>query len=620
MFLKIQGVFTVGKLAGLKLPDRSRPDKNAFNIRPRKVAAWIDALPRANLGETARQIFTVLHDTNRLAYPYQDRIRFLEMLREPLHYITHAMRKHFIGASLPLPDKNRKIASITRELYHCMACGYKIALEDTLSYNLVVLDKKALAFLVHRSFTYTGLHILTAYQSYSAYDEENWSELHALYRFAEKKKLLKRKIRDEQHPFTEKTSLATEYARILLLALASPYHLRQGEAGKVYDALERWLEKPIIRPLQPEETGSNKFIDNLAEAHAPMALSLANATEQLDIAQLRVIETFHLSEKLQHELETTTDTGASTITTLDVMNPALPHNLLERLLVAWGMISKRFFPRKEKHEQIKITIGLNAAHEFILRQAHSQEDGQYSNKYADRAHFESTEIRIKREEVEKNQDDVWGLIYPSELPGLEPLVEQELSLQPASAPAAEKKTASPPRYHADNWLVVNESIKGMMINNDREFNNKAQVGELISIHRKPNGHAGKWSIGAIRWLKYSKDNSLQMGIEILNPNAAAVGIRAMSTPNAPLQRSLMLPELKNLKQPASLIINPVPWREGNKIIIDMLGKKVPAVLGKPLQNTGLFAQFEYTLLEKEKQAEPAKHEDSGDFTQIWSSI
>ncbi|MDH5396494.1 MAG: hypothetical protein OEW97_09465, partial [Gammaproteobacteria bacterium] len=203
----------MGKNIGLDVPTRTLPDKTAFNIRPRKLSNWIDALPRANLGETAKQIYIILHQTNQLAYPYQDRIRFLETLREPVDYVTRSMKKHFIGISLPLPDKSHKIASITKELFSCMATGYKIALEDTLANNLMIFDKKHLAMLTHRSLSYMGQNFLTSYQSYSPFADKYWDELHKLYAFSEKKKLLKIKIRDEQHPFIDKTSIATEYAR-----------------------------------------------------------------------------------------------------------------------------------------------------------------------------------------------------------------------------------------------------------------------------------------------------------------------------------------------------------------------------------------------------------------------
>jgi len=608
----------VGKNIGLDVPNRKQPDNTAFNIRPRKLAVWIDALPRANLGETAKQIFTLLHKTNRVVYPYQDRIRFLETLREPLEYVTSSMKKHFIGISLPLPDKSQKIAAITKELYSSMATGYKIALEDMLSNNLMIFDKKPLAMLTHRSITYIGQNFLTAYQSYSPFSDKYWAELHKLYSFAEKRKILKHKIRDDQHVYVEKTTVTTEYARILLLSLASPYHLRQGECGKVYSVLERWLTHPIIRPLNSNDKDSDKFIDNLAQAHAPSALSLAiNKGDIIDVSLLRIIDTHKIAEKLEYELKNSKDVGASTITSLDIIRPDLSHDLLQRLLIAWDMASKRHFPRTNKNEQIKITIGLSAAHQFITQKAQAMDDDKYINKYNHRAHFESTEIKLNPKDP-GSAEDVWGLIYPSALTGLEPLVEQEISFSNHLHVQTEAVKTESKQYQTDNWLVINESAKGLMINNKDEFNNKAQVGELISIRRQMNGHKERWSIGVIRWLKFNQDKSLQMGIETLNPNGAAVGIRAISTPNAPLQRTLMLPELKNLKQPACLITSPAPWREGHKITINILGKEIPATLTKLVQNTGLFSQFQFEINPENKSVKQVDKEQ--DFGQVWSSI
>ena len=613
----------MGKIIGLDVPNRTRPDKTAFNIRPRKLATWINALPRANLGETAKQIYTVLQQTNQLAYPYQDRIRFLETLREPIEYVTSSMKKHFIGVSLPLPEKSQKIATITKELFSNMATGYKIALEDMLANNLIIFDKKPLAMLTHRSINYMGQNFLTCYQSYSPFSINHWAELHKLYAFAEKRKLLKNKIRDEQHAYVEKTSVTTEYARILLLSLASPYNLRQGESGKIYGALERWLSQPIIRPLTEDDKDSDKFIDNLSQAQAPTALSLALTKEITDTNQLRIIDTHAIADKLEYELKNSEDVGLSTITNIDTMHPDLSHDLLQRLLIAWGMASKRHFPRTDKNEQIKITIGLSAAHQFITKKAQAMDNGKYSNKFNDRAHFESTEIKINLKDPGATSNDVWGLIYPEELTGLEPLVEQELSLQDNTQInfKLDPVNTEAKQYQTDNWLIINESAKGMMINNKDEFKNKAQVGELVSIQRQANGQAERWSIGVIRWLKSNQDKSLQMGIETLNPNSAAIGIRAASTPNAPLQRTLMLPELINLKQPACLITAPVPWREGHKIIINMLGKEIPATLGKSIQNTGLFAQFQFEISPQNTPVEKVtKIEKEQDFSQIWSSI
>ena len=604
------------------MASRSRRDRTSFSIRPRKLSSWIEALPRANLGETAKQLYTALQQTNQLNYSYQERIHFLETLREPVDYVTRSMKKHFIGVSFPLSDKSQQIAFITKELYSCMAMGYKIALEDMLAKNLIIFNKKPLAMLTHRSISYMGQHFLTAYQSYSPFLNKHWGELHKLYHFAEKRNLLKTKINDELHSYVTKTSVTTEYARILLLSLSSPYHLRQGESGKVYEALERWLNQPIIRPLNEKDKDQGKFIDNLEHSQPPCALSLALTMGITDARQLRIIETQSIAEKIEYELKNNEDIGTATLTNIDITRPELSHDLLRRLLIAWGVASKRYFPRTNKNEEVKITVGLSAAHQYITQKAQAMDKGKYTNKFNHRAHFESTEIKINLKDPNTTSNDVWGLIYPEELTGLEPLVEKELSLQDTNHTDLNGTETEAKQYIADNWLIINESAKGLLINNKEELKNKAQVGELVSIRRKSGERAERWSIGVIRWLKSNQDQSLQMGIETLNPNGAAVGIRPAGMPDAPLQRTLMLPELKNLKQPACLITSPVQWREGNKITINMLGKNIPATLTKPIQNTGLFAQFQFEISQQpeSEQVKAQTTEKEQDLNQIWSSI
>ncbi len=53
----------------------------------------------------------------------------------------------------------------------------------------------------------------------------------------------------------------------------------------------------------------------------------------------------------------------------------------------------------------------------------------------------------------------------------------------------------------------------------------------------------------------------------------------------------------------------------------MLGKEIPATLTKSIQNTGLFAQFEFEIIQQHTPVEKVKKvEKEQDFTNIWSSI
>ena len=193
-----------------------------------------------------------------------------------------------------------------------------------------------------------------------------------------------------------------------------------------------------------------------------MALHLALAIGETDTYHLRIIDTYEIAEKLEYELKNNEDVGASTITTLDVALSDLSHDLMRRLLIAWGVASKRHFPRTDKNEQIKITIGLSAAHQFITNKAQTSDDGQYTTKFNHRAHFESTEVKLNLKVPNATSDDVWGLIYPSGLSnGLEPLVEHELSLQDNTKVDLDSGMSKTKQYQSDGrpWHVNTENVK-----------------------------------------------------------------------------------------------------------------------------------------------------------------
>jgi hypothetical protein len=84
-----------------------------------------------------------------------------------------------------------------------------------------------------------------------------------------------------------------------------------------------------------------------------------------------------------------------------------------------------------------------------------------------------------------------------------------------------------------------------------------------------------------------------------------------------------LPEIPAIKQPATLITAPVPWRVGNKLMLNMLGKDVRVALTHLVQNTGLFAQFRFEFLDTDEAKESTEQKEQQaeqDFGLVWSSI
>ena len=614
----------MSKALGLSVPKRQKPGKDAFSIRPRKVEQWIDALPKANLGETARQVYQALMETNQLDLPHQERARFLESLREVVQYITDSMRKHFVGVAYPLPEKNQKIAAAAREILIAMTTGYKIAIEDTLTSNFLFQDKKQLTLLLHRAITYTGRTLLTSYQIYAPYAPKLWAEMHKLYAYAESHKLTRSTVADYQHMYINKSSIKAEYVRNLLLWLTSPYRLRQGEVTKVYNTLERWVQDcDIVKPTNPAEPQlDGQFGINLGKDLPPSPI--AQTSFNCSPANCRVLQTSRLAERLRHDIQESEDVVTTTLTGIDMGRPDLSHDLLRRLLIAWGIETKRGFPRTSKQENVQVAIGLSAVHQYLT---HHHQQTQHSRKdpFAQRAEFESSIVKNLSDE----NPDVWNMVFPTgDDVDLTKIVTEELTLAGGHNP----RSFSPPTFSPEkqqkqpdvglgSWLIVNESASGYCLEYAEGNGTKAQVGELVGIRRHVNKHSWKWGIGVIRWMKFNNQHEMQLGIEMLNPDAAAIGLRtaASNGKDYHYQRTLLLPEIPAINQPATLITAPVPWRVGNKLMLHILGKDVGVELSRLVQNTGMFAQFQFEFLETDKPKQPTE-QDEQDFGQIWSSI
>ncbi len=598
----------------LDIPERSKARKTSFNIRPKKVEQWLEDLPRANLGETARLLYDALLDANQTIYSYQDRLRFLESLRDPVQYVTDSLKKHFIGASYPLPVKNQKIAAATREIQAAMATGYKIAISDMLERSFLFADKKLLATLLHRAITYYGRTLLTSYQIYAPCAPKVWLELHKLYSIAEARKLENQLVADYQRIYVERASINAEYSRILLLALTSPYKLRQGEASKIYSTLERWTQHCQLSHIDEYKDREHGYFAVMLDRDAPPRSMAINMPEDCDPLQCRILNTESLAELIRSEIQGTEDIGESTITSIELSRPDLSHDLLRRLLIAWGVEAKRSFSRSQQEEKVEVSIGLNAIHKHISLRKNSEQTDIYNNS----AHFESAAI----ENLNEEKPDIWNMVYPTDLPGLAPLVEEEINL----ANPEDKSNPASPTYPQGSWTIINESAGGYCLEFRKGHGAKAQVGELIGIRRHSEGIL-KWGIGVIRWMKFSSTRTLRLGIEMLNPDAAAVGIRSLAATGSKsaYQRTLMLPEISAIQQAASLITPPAPWRIGNQIMINILGKIIQVQLTSVSQCTGLFSQFQFKQLNIE-QHEDNSHDVSGhwevdkDFAKIWSAM
>lgn len=126
-------------------------------------------------------------------------------------------------------------------------------------------------------------------------------------------------------------------------------------------------------------------------------------------------------------------------------------------------------------------------------------------------------------------------------------------------------------------------------------------------------------------MQFSASNGLEIGVQILSPKVIATVAHRINRPQDPPFDALMVPGIKPLNQPATIILPAHAFKTGDTIKIEVFAKNIKIKLNEKKEHTGLFTQFLLIHLDKhvqqkkvEKQEEASKKRD--DFDEIWSSL
>lgn len=607
----------------LNIPEQTKPTAGSFNTRPKHVEAWVASLPMANTGECARRVYNALREMNRLAFSEHDRYHDLETFRLPVYQVTETLKKYYINQNLPLSPKNQKIAELAIQLNSEMALGYKTIIEDKLSKTFSRLSSKSLTTCIHRAIRYLSNVLLCSYQIYIQHPENTWLQIHRLYLFAEENKLHNILVKD--HVVTDAFldgTISDIYKQILLLALAGPYRLRQPVTDAVYKALEAWGGYCKIVPYGETAEGTSGFIFNLNTDAAP---GFFRSDGNIDPTFYRIIDTTQMTRVLSG----TIIEGGGTA--------GIPEDSMKRLLIAWTGKARRTFSRTASTDKISLTLGLSATHHFIdevvrplnqgvattcagataaLQAAATNNLGVDEPDLDAPAHYTSTPV-FGISNLDDHTPDVWDPDYTYRVTNAKlELVPKEITGQ------TQKDTLL---YTPFTCKGINESAGGYCLLGYLEYDTdsrKVQVGELVGIKDDVGGGAIQLGIGVIRRIK-SWRNGLELGIQKLAPCAEAIATASIPKDGSreKYHRSLALPELTAIKQPPTLITH--AWNQaGDRLLANVHGRKVPIQLTKQLESTGVFSQFEFSIIEttKTKPAAPVSVSAGDEFESVWSIL
>jgi len=608
----------------LNIPEQSEPMSGSFDTKPRHVEAWVAALPMANTGESARRIFNALKEVNLLKISAHDRFKVMEIFRTPVFHITSVLKKHYVSQNLPLSPKNQKIAELAIQLYSEMAIGYKSVIEDKLDSTFSKLSSKTLTQSILRTIQYLSNVLLCSYQIYIQHPEHIWLQIHRLYLYAEEKQLqntlVKNNIKTEP---PGESNISDIYKQTLLLALSGPYRLRQQVTEAVSITLESIASVCKILPLGKAQEMSFGFTINLNSDAAP---GYFRDDGTANPAFHRVIDTSELTNLLEQPLPTIENSPIS-----------IPENVRKQLIRTWSGNSHRAFSRTTKSNETAITLGLSATHHYIdeivrpllkdntqpcptatesIQPENPQPDTTEDAELDESANFTSTPV-FGISNLDDHTPDVWDpdFTYRANNP--------TFSLSTTDEDSLEKKAAL---YSPLSCKGINESAAGYCLLGNLTYgkdSQKVQVGELVGIRDNIDPNTTQLSIGVIRRIK-NWNNGLELGIQKLAPCADAIATTAVPKDDQQekYQRSLVLPDLPGINQQATLITH--AWhRIGDELIANVHGQFTRIKLTKQLESTGVFNQFEFSMIDCSETKEKKKSgfiSSEDEFDAVWKLI
>lgn len=601
---------------GFKLPERTSAPAGSILLNPKEVSNWVDTLPMANVGETSRQVFKTIVEFNRLDIPNISRIKVAELFRRPINYISENLHKYYYDVPFPLSAKNRKIAVLNRELYTELALAYKIFIENMISGSSGKFDRKLLIIAIHRVIRFLSM---VSYHSAIVYDPippTVWKEIHLLYAYAEQNKIHTLPIKDGKNDETV-SSIENLYKQALLFSICSPYRMRQREIDYLKASLDDWnkltaLELPSENSLTPCQ-----FVARLSTDSPP----IHGALEEKELSQrCRVLNTQKLVQSLREAFDNLPQEQRSSQISPSSNQPSA--HLLRQLIQVLSSAPKRGFVRTKLNFELKIAVGITATHALLSPNIASDETPEDTTSDIELEWIDQPDgTRLNKSLYTLSEQKLT-------LDGFDESIQETIVAssfdEPGFGQMGIPTWASSMAEHSFETFAcktINESAGGYCINWQGFNAPKIKIGEVIGIQSATNRN--QFGIGISRWMKNVPGQGLQLGMEMVSPNASAIEVDLLNSenPSGVPQKGLLLPELKSSERPASMILPTQPFKVDDVVMIKSGQNKRKAKLIRLLETTGAFTHFQFNYLNLlPGETDKPKNSDDDDFNNIWSML
>jgi hypothetical protein len=530
----------------LDIPQQAPESDTSVDARPAHTARWLAELPLLEPAEYARRVLERLGSVNRTALTPRKRLRLLEVFDEPVHYLSADLNRRHASLGAPFSDAGRDYAAMARALHAETACGYKIVLMDLAWRGGPRLDMPTVADAVHRALCCLTDVLANCYRVYAPAPEGIWQEIHQLYLYADNLGILKQPVENRGGG-----SILHAYTAALLLGLSNPYQMPFQFTAAVQGQLRDWAKLASLRAEPKPRSKRCQFLVPLGSDRPgyPCQGDAAMPPAEPHIA----LDTRRLVRKLHDELQAISpaEDPGSEADSRQTPNGERRRDLLQRLIIAWGISPSRRFSRAPKTVNAEIVVGIEAVARSLAGE------------------------------------------QPPQASGPEP--DAEIILTSNSQPSAD---VSPKGFPATGCRLRDEGPNGVGLTVLETDALDVRVGNVVAVRLLGRGAA--WTVGLVRWIRSDAPGQLQLGIQKLAPMATSVLVEPVSVESAnrrDYKPAILLPDVPALNQPQTLIAHHGSFRPLRNFFVETSDALRMVRAGRLLETGPSFDWFELSVLD-----------------------
>ncbi len=565
----------------------------------KKIQQQIESLPTFDSLERMQGLSVVLAQINAATLSIEQRISLLTcvdgVVEGLFSFYQEAIRHH----AFPLPVKPRALSATFQSLLGDAISAHKKLIQELIQRYDEDIPEDILHESILRSVNYLSQRALQSYAVYEPVPNTVWQDLHRLFAYSEQKQLLTKRV---EH--LSDLSVSGAYARVLLMELADPGHLMQGEIYQAYEYLRKWalavrFEHPDELPPVPlNELIINRFFCDLGSDSPPDYGIEEIARIPADARLLRLDE---LQKIVSDRIKSLAEATERTLT------QRLETELLERLLAAW----KQRLPRCQLRQirrgiTVKVIVGLSACHYFFSGYEPFEPEQVEVSLHGDSYSRKDSLSLVEVDEQPWLQSDAEaklksGVIKPRslgfDLENTENDVWKKANIAPSKQETElERSIEQQSHGRVHKFSLVNTSSGGEGLESVSGTDVRLRVGELLAAFPYDNDD-DEPKLHVARWIRCESGEKLSIGLRRIEGDCKPVAVRAIDSQARYLEyaRAFLLGD-------ESALIVPAGQYETNSILVVNDGEQLQLFsLYSLLEHTRVFSRFGIKIIASTEQ-------------------